>query len=39
VIASDATAYTVAEANFYGLGVVDARTIPWPDAQIAGFFR
>jgi len=39
VIAADATAYTIAEANFYGFGVIDTRTVPWPDAQIAGFIR
>jgi hypothetical protein len=29
--------YTVSEQNFQGPGVVDQRTIPWPDPRITGF--
>jgi len=29
--------YTVSEANYYGVGVIDARSISWPDPQVAGF--
>jgi len=29
--------YTVSEMNYRGLGVVDTRTIPWPDPQVEGF--
>lgn len=31
------TSYTVSEQNFNGPGVVDQRTIPWPDTKLAGF--
>jgi len=37
VIAVSATSYTVSEANYYGLGVIDERSIPWPDPHVAGF--
>lgn len=39
VIAVGAAAYTVAEANYHGLGVIDTRSIAWPDSQVAGFIR
>ncbi len=39
VVASWPGGYTVAEANYGGLGVVDTRSIPWPDQQVAGFIR
>jgi hypothetical protein len=29
--------YTVSEMNYLGEGVVDARTIPWPDPRVLGF--
>jgi len=29
--------YTVSEMNYLGTGVVDARTIRWPDSHVAGF--
>ncbi|HEX6508410.1 MAG TPA: CHAP domain-containing protein, partial [Chloroflexota bacterium] len=29
--------YTVSEQNFQGAGIVDQRTIPWPDPRISGF--
>ena len=31
------TSYTVSEANVKGLGVVDSRTIAWPDDHVEGF--
>jgi len=31
------TSYTVSEMNYLSAGVVDARTIPWPDAAVMGF--
>jgi surface antigen len=31
------SSYTVSEMNYLGEGVVDARTIPWPDSRVAGF--
>lgn len=31
--------YVVAEANYYGLGVIDTRSIGWPDPKVAGFIR
>jgi surface antigen len=37
VIAVTPTSYTVSEMNYRGLGVVDQRTIPWPDPQVEGF--
>ncbi len=37
VVAVGPGGYTVAEANFYGLGVIDMRSISWPDPQAAGF--
>jgi surface antigen len=37
VIAVSPTSYTVSEANYYGLGVIDERSIPWPDPHVAGF--
>jgi surface antigen len=39
VVAVSAGGYTVAEANYYGLGVVDTRLVTWPDAQLAGFIQ
>jgi len=29
--------YTVSEMNYRGWGVVDARTVQWPDAHVEGF--
>ncbi|MGH7881788.1 MAG: CHAP domain-containing protein [Candidatus Dormibacteraceae bacterium] len=29
--------YTVSEQNFSGPGIIDQRTIPWPDSAAAGF--
>jgi CHAP domain/Transglycosylase SLT domain len=29
--------YTVSEQNYQGAGVIDERTIPWPDTRSAGF--
>ncbi len=37
VVAVTPTTYTVSEANFYGLGVIDIRSIAWPDPHVAGF--
>lgn len=37
VVAVGPGGYTVGEANFYGLGVIDMRSISWPDPQAAGF--
>ena len=37
VVAVTATSYTVSEMNYKGLGVVDTRTVPWPDPQVEGF--
>jgi surface antigen len=37
VVAVGPGGYTVGEANFHGLGVIDMRSISWPDPQIAGF--
>ena len=37
VVAVTPTSYTVSEANYYGLGVIDMRSIPWPDPHVAGF--
>ncbi len=37
VIGVTPTSYTVSEMNYRGLGVVDVRTIPWPDPQVEGF--
>jgi hypothetical protein len=31
------TSYTVSEMNYLGEGVVDARTISWPDGRVLGF--
>jgi len=31
------TSYTVSEMNHQGLGVVDSRTIAWPDPHLEGF--
>jgi surface antigen len=31
------TTYTVAEMNHDGPGVIDTRTIAWPDAHLEGF--
>jgi len=32
-----ATSYTVSEMNHAGLGVVDTRTVAWPDPDVLGF--
>jgi hypothetical protein len=37
VTAATPTSYTVSEMNYVGEGVVDARTIPWPDPRVLGF--
>ena len=37
VTAVTPTSYTVSEMNHLGEGVVDARTIPWPDGRVLGF--
>ena len=37
VTAATPTAYTVSEMNYLGEGVVDARTVPWPDDRVLGF--
>ena len=37
VIAVTPTSYTVSEMNYRGLGVVDQRTIAWPDPLVEGF--
>jgi len=39
VVAAWSARYMVAEANYDGLGVIDTRSIPWPDQQVAGFIR
>jgi surface antigen len=31
------SSYTVEEANYNGLGIIDTRTIAWPDPGVAGF--
>jgi hypothetical protein len=30
-------AYTISEMNYLGAGVVDARSVPWPDPRVLGF--
>jgi len=37
VTAVTPSSYTVSEMNFLGEGVVDARTIAWPDPRVLGF--
>jgi peptidoglycan DL-endopeptidase CwlO len=37
VVAVSPTGYTVSEANYSGLGVIDMRSIAWPDPHVAGF--
>ena len=37
VTAVKPTAYTVSEMNYLGEGIVDARTVPWPDDRVLGF--
>lgn len=37
VTAVTSNSYTVSEQNFKGAGIVDQRTIPWPDSKSAGF--
>jgi len=37
VVAVTPAGYTVSEANYYGLGVIDTRSIAWPDPHVAGF--
>jgi hypothetical protein len=39
VTAATPTSYTVSEMNYLGEGVVDARTIPWPDPRVWGSCR
>ena len=39
VVATSPTSYTVSEANYVGLGVVDERTIAWPDRATEGFIK
>jgi hypothetical protein len=37
VVAVSASSYTVSEMHYAGLGVVDLRTIAWPDPHVQGF--
>ena len=37
VVAAQPDQYTVSEMNYLGLGIVDERTIAWPDSHILGF--
>lgn len=37
VVNVEADRYTVSEQNYVGPGIVDQRTIPWPDPHVAGF--
>jgi hypothetical protein len=37
VVNVESNRYTVSEQNYVGPGVVDERTIPWPDPNVAGF--
>lgn len=37
VVNVESDRYTVSEQNYVGPGIVDERTIPWPDPHIAGF--
>jgi surface antigen len=37
VIAIQPAAYTVSEMNFIGEGLVDTRTVSWPDPNVSGF--
>jgi surface antigen len=39
VVAAWPAGYVVAEANYDRLGVIDTRSISWPDPQVAGFIR
>ena len=39
VVATTTNTYTVSEANYAGLGVVDLRTIKWPDPATEGFIQ
>ena len=39
VVAAWPAGYVVAEANYDGLGVIDTRSIAWPDPQVAGFIK
>ena len=39
VVATSANSYTVSEANYAGLAVVDLRTIKWPDPATEGFIQ
>jgi surface antigen len=36
-VAANGQSYTISEANFRGLGIVDTRTVPYPDKDINGF--
>jgi hypothetical protein len=37
VVNVESDRYTVSEQNYMGPGIVDERTIPWPDPHVAGF--
>ena len=37
VVAVTPTSYTVSEMNYKGLGIVDQRTVAWPDPVVEGF--
>jgi CHAP domain len=37
VVAAGGDSYTVSEMNYLGLGIVDERTISWPDPHVLGF--
>jgi hypothetical protein len=37
VTAVTSNSYTVSEQNFKGAGIIDQRTVPWPDPKSAGF--
>lgn len=37
VVASSPSSYTISEMHYVGLGVVDTRTIAWPDSHVLGF--
>jgi len=39
VVAVTPASYTVSEMNYKGLGVVDQRTIAWPDPLVEGFIQ
>jgi hypothetical protein len=37
VTAVTPNSYTVSEQNYKGAGIIDQRTVPWPDSRSAGF--